>query len=148
MSGVADRLNWDFVGRGNYEALVHTTGPRSHSRIPSQQFIANAPILMLGCRSATASPYWSLGCWASQVLLITPSVTSTFMATCHVERVACRLNMFTLIKFTDYQAGPYLLKIDIPHWIDQLEVEVWYYSGDELNPTLRDLEAIKSHLGI
>lgn len=150
MTGITDRLNWDFVGRGNYQAVATSTNPRSNSGIPRQQFpiSSGASILMLGCRSATASTYWRLGCWASQILMVLPSTTSTFLGSLKTKRIACQLGAFTLLEFTDYQAGTWILEIDIPRWIDQLEVEIWYYSGDQLNPTLRDLEAIKNHLGI
>lgn len=127
-------LNWNLIARLNLEAFKASSNPDIYAKIPEKAIIVNSRILMVGCRSRSAKPKWWLGCRASKRLLISPSSTSDFPAIVYTEQYPCPLNVLTLVKFSTDGPFPYLLVLDIPHWLTHLYLEVWGYDGvDDLS---------------
>ena len=88
--------------------------------------------LLIGTFSETAKPSWFLGATASQYLYVSPSSSIEFttgVQTDHIVKLG--LNRLTLVEFKNYDVSPYLLKLDIPYWLEDVYVEVWQYGGSD-----------------
>lgn len=87
-------------------------------------------LLLVGTRSESALPYWFLGARASQFLYVSPLGTSYDVSGIQAEESKkVGLNQITLIKFQDYGVSPYVLELKIPHWIEDIQIDVWEYSN-------------------
>ncbi|WP_414530974.1 hypothetical protein, partial [Nodularia chucula] len=54
----------------------------------------------------------------------------------------------TLIRFPDYGVLPFTIQLDIPRWHERMNIEAWWYDGDDPDQALQSLEQIKSRLSI
>ena len=141
MTGINDKLNWDLITRKLYKARKLPNNKRVPIQV--QAFIIDAPAIMIGCKNKTAKPTWWLAGSAYQKILTSPSSTSRFVAGVEGERYKIRLDTLHLIRFRDWQLKPYMLEFKPAHWHEQMLIEIWKYSGDELDGDLARIQTIE-----
>lgn len=125
---LANHLNWDLVVRKTY--TVQVISEKEYKPVPAVSFVVNSPLLQIGISSKSAKPYWFLGAYLEQRLLISPSSTSEFTAavqSAEVKKVG--LDRLTLVQFPDFGLYPYLLIVKFPYWLKDIFLEVWKYTG-------------------
>lgn len=126
-----NNLNWDLVLRQTYFAQTTPNEPRGFFPIPPISISVDRYTLTIGAKSTKAKSNWRLGAFVAPRLLFLPSSTSDFVAAVQSERAQpVFLNRLTLIQFTDFGITPYLLEINVPHWHQELSLEIWKYSGN------------------
>ena len=141
MTSINDKLNWDLVARRTYRS--RKLANKQRVPIGTQSFIVDAPAIMIGCKNKLAKPSWWLGGNAYQRILTHPSSTSVFVAGVEGSRYTIRLDILHLIRFPDYQLRPYMLEFKPAFWHDEMLVEVWKYSGEELDGDLARIQTIE-----
>lgn len=144
-----NNLNWDLVLRTTYIAELNPAYPRGLVPIPTKVILVDRYTLIIGTKSTKAKPTWHLGAYVSPRLLFSPSSTSEFVAAVKSQqRQFIELNKLTLVQFTDFGVGAYLLEVNIPPWIEELSIEVWKYQGVENAKPLPELiQDVKVDLG-
>lgn len=135
--------DWDLVTRENWQLIltdrriVEKTPPvvpkaeYSYTPIPPIYAAPNSPILLIGVRSDMALSHWFLGARVSQYLYIEPNLSSGF-STSGVQASDIKsigLNRLVLVEFKKYNIFPYVLKIEIPYWLEDIHLVVWEYIG-------------------
>lgn len=140
MPGINDNLNWNLTTRRN---LTATTFNDETSYIPAFTVPGDSYLMMFGFRNPDAKSHWWLAADIYQQLLTLPSSTSEFQASVEAYRTRCRLNTLTLIKFPNYGLLPFLVEIRFPRWHKKMEVEAWYYTGEEYDECLKTLNQIQ-----
>ncbi len=125
---LGNRLNWDNVATRTLTAVRTGPGVKDFNPLPPFTTIVDRPVLQVGIRNPTAPLVWKLGGYASQKLLMTPSITSDFLALVQTKSVFCSLGQLTLIEFPDYNLYPYSLVIEFPKWHENIYLEVWKYT--------------------
>lgn len=141
MSGINDKLNWDLVARRTYKSRKLPKNQRVP--IQAQVFIVDSPAIIIGCKNRLAKPSWWLAGNAYQKILTSLSSTSQFIAGVEGSRYKIRLDTLHLIRFPDWQLKPYMLEFKPAFWHDEMLVEVWKYSGDELDGDLARIQTIE-----
>ena len=126
---LGDRLNWDSVTTRNLSANRTGLGRWAFDPLPPFTTLVDRPVLAVGIKNSTAPVTWRLGAFASQRLLMTPSITSDFLALVQTRSLFCGLNQLTLLEFPDYNLYPYTLVLDFPRWHENIFLEVWKYTG-------------------
>jgi hypothetical protein len=145
MTGVADRLSWNLTAR---RSLFARKVRGNMQPIPKQLFPAKSQLMMVGFANPKAKSNWWLGGYVSQLLNnANPSSTSVFGGFPEAANYKCRLGL-TLIRFPDYGILPFTLQITIPPWHERMNVEVWWYDGDETDVAINQLNEIKSRLTV
>jgi hypothetical protein len=139
---LGNSLNWDLVIRQTYRVRVtkiNEDGSYEYISIPDISLIVDSPIIQIGVKSTHAEQVrreegrlWWLGARASMRLLTLPSSTSDFPAAVKSkdQEEKCELGALTLIQFPNLGLFPYLLLIKIPHYIEDIYLEVWKYTGE------------------
>lgn len=156
---------WDLAKKDNWELILsdrrsviykNNTTPNDITSYyePIKPIYANpnSHILLIGTASNSAKQHWFLGAKASQYLYVSPSPTTDFVSGVQVANaINVGLNRLTLVKFDNYDISPYILKLEIPYWLEDIYIEVWEYFGylppDEGNSEILDrLDAIEDKL--
>lgn len=141
MSGINDSLNWDLVRRQTYNAV---SGPEtSYFPIPPISIVCDSHLMMFGFRNDEAKPTWRFAARVHMKLLTLPSSTSEFLASVEAFSQGCNLRELTLIQFPNLGLLPFLAEINIAKWHKKMYIEVWKYSGDEIDITTQSLEIIR-----
>lgn len=144
---LGDKLHWDLVRRQKYVAQTVTVGDDiRYLPIPDISFALSSYVLMLGTKSSKAKVHWKLGCWVNMKLLISPSSQSDYVAAVQVYRQFCSLGGLTLLQLPHYQPLPYLLVLSVPRWHQEIEIELWQYSGPDSNTDTESLKRIELKL--
>jgi hypothetical protein len=143
MPGINDSLNWNLTTRRNLTASTFVDGS---SYIPALTIPGDSYLMMFGFKNPEAQPNWWLAADIYQQLSTLPSSTSDFQASVEASRHRCRLNVLTLIKFPNYNLLPFLVEIRFPKWHKKMDLEAWYYSGEEYDPSLQSLNLIQSQV--
>lgn len=131
MTGINDRLNWDKIIRTTKRAKKLPKD--KYQPIPPVTSVVDSPAVIIGMSSKTAKPNWWLAGNVSMVLLTSPSSTSQFQVGIEAYRQKIPLGLPTLVRLPDWQLQPYLLRVEIAKWHTEMFIEVWKYSGDELD---------------
>jgi hypothetical protein len=126
MTDLSGNLNWDLAMRRSLTAASAEEG--YFLPLPPVFTTIDTQYLMIGTQSSNAKPTWRLGCWASINLLVSPSSLAMLPAGAEFLRRGCGLGQFTLIEIPLLEPRPYLLKLQIPRWFDQIDLEVWYFN--------------------
>jgi hypothetical protein len=142
-SGINDPLNWNLTTR---RTLTATTFNDGTSYIPSLTVVSESCLMMFGFKNPYAKPNWWLAADVYQQLLTLPSSTSNFQASVEGFRARCRLNTLTLVRFPNYGLTPFLVEIRFPRWHQKIELEVWYYDGEEYDLNTQVLTDIQAQL--
>lgn len=160
---------WDLATRDNWELLLSDRRAVSYSSntAPTDLRYKYTPIspiyatpqshtLLIGTMSNSALQHWFLGAIASAYLYVSPSITSGMTSGVQAgDSKKIGLNRLTLIEFKNYDVSPYVLKLEIPYWLEDIYIEVWEYLNDvepdqEIKDRLftieQDLERIESKL--
>lgn len=156
---------WDLATRENWELLLSERRAVTYSNntAPTDLRYKYTPIspiyatpqshtLLIGTVSNSALQHWFLGAIASQYLYVSPSMTlDTTSGVQAGDSKKIGLNRLTLIEFKNYDVSPYILKLEIPYWLEDIAVEVWEYQGyipaSEDNSEILDrLDAIEDKL--
>lgn len=140
MPGINDSLNWNLTTRRSLSAVSFFDGT---SYIPTLTVPGNSHLMMFGFRNPEAKSNWWLAADIYQQLLTLPSSTSDFQASVEAYRVRCRLNTLCLVKFPNYGLLPFLVEIHFPKWHKKIEMEVWYYDGEEYDESIKALNQIQ-----
>ncbi|BAZ02245.1 hypothetical protein NIES37_62570 [Tolypothrix tenuis PCC 7101] len=143
MTGIHDRLNWDLVVRTK---LTPVKFPNKPAFFKPLTVIVNSRILMIGMRNRQAKDTWRYAGTAYMNLFTLPSSTSLFAAGVETARQDLRLGTLTLIQFPELQLYPYYVEVRVPPWHQEMLVEVWQYSGDEVDVIKTSIDEIKSTL--
>jgi len=143
MPGINDSLNWNLTTRRN---LVATNFADGTSYIPTLTIPGTSYLMMFGFRNIDAKSNWWLAADIYQQLLTLPSSTSDYQASVESFRTRCRLNTLSLVKFPNYGLLPFLVEIRFPKWHKKMDLEAWYYSGEEYDPSMQTLDLIQSQV--
>lgn len=144
MSGINDSLNWDLVKRQTVSRTYNPDG--TFNRISPVTVVADSYVMMFGFRNDNAPSRWWYAATVSMKLLTLPSSTSEFMASVHAFSRKCGLRELSIIQFPNYGLLPFLAEIRFPSWHEQMYLEVWKYSGDEINVAMQTLERIETKI--
>lgn len=131
---LADSSNWELLLSQSKVATRHA------DRLVANSYYEYEPIppfanpqshlLLIGTRSDTAKPYWFLGARASQYLYLSPNISSNFTSGVQAgNSINVGLNRMTVVEFKDYDIFNYVLKLEIPYWIEDIYIEVFEYVG-------------------
>lgn len=136
-SDIQNSLNWDLALRKTYQSRIPVAEgelqPYRPPPIPPITITVDSYILAIGAKSSTAKPSWYLAASVAPRLLFSPSSTSEFIAAVQSEQPQkVFLERLTLIQFIDFGIKPYLLEIRIPRWHQEMYLEVWKYSGEQV----------------
>jgi hypothetical protein len=140
MPGINDSVNWNLTTRRSLAATTFTDGS---SYISALTVTGNSHLMMFGFRNPEAKSNWWLAADIYQQLLTLPSSTSEFIASVEAYRTRCRLNTLSLVKFPNYGLLPFLVEIRFPKWHKKMEVEVWWYDGEEYDESTKALNQIQ-----
>lgn len=140
MTGINDPLNWDLVRRQTYNTTIFSEN--SYIPIPTISVIAESHLMMFGFRNSQAKQTWNFAASVNMKLLTLPSSTSEFMASVAAFSKGCNLRELTLVKFPNYGLLPFLAEIRIAKWHKEMFIEIWKYSGDEIDIPTQSLEII------
>lgn len=149
---------WDLATRENWQLILAdqrvvdyvdntqpTQTPYKYNPIEPIYATPNTHALLVGTRSSTAKLRWKLGAYVSQYLYVSPSDTGNFSSGVQIGNAQiARLNNFTFLQFPNHNVSPYVLKIEIPYWIEDIYIEVWEYTA-EFTP-IENLEDIQLSL--
>ncbi len=124
-----DSLNWDLAKRQKYTAQLAPGDDSRYIPLPDISLVLSSYILLIGTKNQKSKPTWWLGCRASVRLLVSPSSLSEYTAAVEVHRQNCQLGALSLVRIPYYKPVPYLLVLSVPRWHQELEIEVWQYSG-------------------
>lgn len=137
-----DTLEWNPVIK---ETITATQLPDGNYRpLPDRTLFMESSVLMIGARNPEAGPNWFLACRAFQLLSFLPSSTSQFVAAVQAEQRIVRLDTLNLIVFPKL-APQWLLQLRFPIWHKQMYIEVWSYSGQDLD-TFSELARIEGKI--
>jgi len=141
---IGNKLNWDPVVRNGWEALPD--GNNGTIPIPDKSFLTSAHLFMIACSNPDALSHWKAGCFASQLMLASPTTyQAQFLDLVEGEhRTFIPLNRWKLVRFPDYGLNPYLINISIPRWHKKIYLEIWSYSGvnsDSIEAALEQIQA-------
>ncbi len=139
MPGINDSLNWNLTRRESLAARVFADGG---FYIPAFTVPADSYLMMFGFKNPDAKSNWWLAADLYQQLLTLPSSTSEFQASVEAFRTRCRLNTLSLVKFPNYGLLPFLVEIRFPPWHKKMDIEIWHYSGEEIDQSLNALNQI------
>lgn len=125
-----DRLNWDSLYKAT---LIAEQGnfPNSYVPIPDITMATNSNYLLVGTNNPRARPNWRLGVTVSVGLPIYASESSVFGAPSQIYYQPTKLGQLTLIHWERYNPRPYTITVSIPHWHEELRLEVWQYTGEQ-----------------
>lgn len=141
-----DRLSWNKLFAESLQAQKVSSNPDFYLRIPRVTMLTNSNILQVGCGSVNAKPYWRLGCWLSVAINALPSSTSQFSNWVEIKRWSVPLGKLLLIEWPQYDPQEYRLTIDIPKWIIDLYLEIWWYDGHQGNSLESNIKAIREKI--
>lgn len=100
--------------------------------IRRQNFLSPSNMLLVGCSSAKAKSNWWLGCRISVNLSIgSPDSSSTYTGIIEVKRENVGLKQLKLIRWQEYEPKPYFILLYVPWWLEELEVEAYWYDGNQ-----------------
>ena len=149
---------WDLATLNNWELiLAEQRNAQSYKRRTAYNYqyepisdifaTPNNHTLLIGSYSNKAKLHWTLGAKASQYLYISPSTISNLIGGVQGgESKTVRLNQLTLIEFPNYSILPYILRLEIPHWLEHIYIEVWEYLGQADQPLENRLADIEDAL--
>lgn len=139
-----DRLSWNKLYSGSFQAQQLTTNPPTYSRLSPISLLTESNILQVGCGSVNIKPNWWIGCWLSVCLNALPSSTSQFSNWVEIKRYSIPLGKLTLIEFPQYEPQSYRLNISIPRWFTDFYLEIWWYDGLQGNSLEAKVNSIKA----
>lgn len=108
-------------------------------------FSFEAHILAIRCLSQTAKANWRFAGNLSQRLQINTGGTASPLPTVTAEQIALRLNRAKLVRFPRLTAA-YELLFEPPHWLKDLRLTVWQYTGTESDTTEEMVDAARVDL--
>lgn len=141
---ISDSLNWDLVTRQSLNG-VKISGENTFLINPYST-VLNSRLVLVGCKSTSAKQSWRLGCWANFRLLFSPSSTSEYVSAIQFYAKSCHLNRLNLIEVPEIYPWPYLLYLEFPRWLGNIDIEIWKYSGIAEDSTEKILYRIESKL--
>lgn len=121
--------NWALIFSTNLQARLaaqYGTGPGSvliFDPIPSIQATLASPIGLVKATSRTAHPKWWLACWLHAYQNFANQKTRIYTK-------KCGLKTATLCQLPNYGAEsiPYEIEFSIPHWMEDLNLELWQFT--------------------
>lgn len=134
MSGFNDRLNWDIAYRGNVSPRLDSSKRPFFAPVTAA---VTSNVVMIGMRNSRAKSTWTYAGMAYMNAFSSPSSASSFSSAVEIGSQKLRLGTLTLFQAPSLKLPLYYVEIRIPFWHQLMEVEVWQYSGDEINPVIR-----------
>lgn len=108
-------------------------------------FSFESHILAVRCLSTTAKAHWRFAGNLSQRFQIGTGGTASPLPVVTASRLSMRLNRADLVRFPALTAA-YELLFEPPHWLKDLRLTVWQYSGSESDTTEELIEAARVDL--
>lgn len=155
---------WDLAKQGNWQLLLaeerivqnrKKITAYNYEYQPISDFFASpkSHVLLIGTISNSAKKHWYLGAKASQYLYISPSLNNNLATGVQVsDTKSIRLNHLNLVKFENYNVIPYVLRLEVPYWLEDIYIEVWEYQGkyygedEQYENTIVRLEGIEEKI--
>ncbi len=139
-----DRLSWNKLFAESLQAQKVSSNPDVYLRIPRLSLLTNSNILQVGSGSISSKPNWRLGFWLSVAINALPSSTSQFSNWVEIRRFPVPLGKLSLTEWPKYEPEEYRLTIDIPKWMIDLYIEIWWYDGFQSNTLEAKLNTIRA----
>lgn len=136
---------WSQVFDERREAVQATE--KVHLPIPAFElgFSFESHILVVRCLSVTAKAHWRFAGNLSQRFQIGTGGVTSPLPLVTARRIGLKLNRADLVQFprltTDYE-----LLFEPPHWLKDLRLTVWQYTGPESDTTEEMVEAARVDL--
>lgn len=156
MLDLATRDNWELI-LAEIHNVQYIRGTTAANRTRYYEPIApiysspSSNLLLVGTKSDRVKPHWFLGAIASQFLYVSPSMFPYGVSGVQSQvQQKLGLNRLTLVQFPDYGISPYVLELQIPHWIEDITIEVWQYNLpliNELNQLTTKVDVIQAEVG-
>ena len=130
-------LSWNRLIRETYVAQP-VPNPLSAKRevlIPPVAIPGKGFIYLVGCDSESASPNWRLGCSVRLSSDGSPDSGGLFTDPNGLpiridDRQTCTLGSYTLLTWPNMNIERPWLVIEFPFWLDDVELEIFWYDGD------------------
>jgi hypothetical protein len=79
------------------------------------------PVGLVKATSTTAHPRWYVGCWLNAFLALNGQRTKVFSQKCPLSSAA-------FIHLPSYGITPYEIEFSIPHWMEDLNIQLWQFT--------------------
>jgi hypothetical protein len=112
-------------------------------RCPDQAFTLSSYVCAVGLTNSQAQPHWRLGGWAAMDVAIAANSANYAASTTAFTR-KCWLNQLNLLILPKL-VSPYTLVLQFPSWHLVMAIEVWEYTGEDIDELMR-LDQIQAEL--
>jgi len=112
--------------------LIGAPVGRRYWRIDPQNFTVNSHVALVGVSNQYAKSRWFVGAYAS-MLLPSPVSGSSTLTAIDAWRKVCSLGCYTLLDFPKIVDQPITLNLRFPKWQREVFVEVWEYTGQDID---------------
>ncbi|MGL5805390.1 MAG: hypothetical protein ACRC11_08095 [Xenococcaceae cyanobacterium] len=128
---LSNPLSWNIAFQQTLKATP-TGNAGEFYPIRRQNFLCPSNILLIGSSSTKAKSSWWLGCRVSVNLSIgPPDSSSKYTGIIEVARANVGLNQLKLFHWQEYEPKPYVILLFIPWWLEEVEIEAYWYDGPE-----------------
>lgn len=137
MSDLQNVSQWQLILRNSYQVEYQSSS--KYTAIPDFFIEFNQPTVVAGATSRSAKAHWFLGANITQYLDISPTNSNRLRNFVKVgERQKIPLDQMAKLEFQDYGIYPYHAKIEIPYYIEDINLEIWEFLGQSLiRPSLQ-----------